>query len=76
MQSHYDSGYGNRNMTVAVNRLVNNRFLQDGMDTTFVYRNSSSNLATNVMLGVEAVKEFKVEAIDVGPSTVNSQLQW
>ena len=67
VQSHYDSGYGNRNMTVAGDRPVNNRFLQEGMDTTSVYHNSPSNLATNVMLGVEAVKEFKVEAIDVGP---------
>jgi hypothetical protein len=67
VQSHYDSGYGNRNMTIAGDRPVNNRFLQEGMDTTSVYHNSPSNLATNVMLGVEAVKEFKVEAIDVGP---------
>ena len=67
VQSHYDSGYGNRNMTVAGDRPVNNRFLQEGMDTTSVYHNSPSNLATNVMLGVEAVKEFKVESIDVGP---------
>jgi len=60
VQSAYGSGYGNRNIAIAGDRPVNNRFLQEGVDTTSVYHNSSVNLASNIMLGVEAVKEFKV----------------
>jgi hypothetical protein len=67
VQWHYGSGYGNRNMTISGDRPVNNRFLQEGIDTTSVYHNSPSNLTHNVMLGVEAVKEFKVLTANVGP---------
>ena len=54
------SGYGGRSLTVAGSRPIDNRYLQEGMDMTFTYRVSPFNLASGLILGVEAVKEFKV----------------
>src|SRR5205085_5859481 len=54
------SGYGGKSLTVAGSRPIDNRYLQEGMDLSFSYRVSPFNLASGIMLGVEAVKEFKV----------------
>jgi Carboxypeptidase regulatory-like domain len=54
------SGYGGRSLTVAGSRPIDNRYLQEGMDMMFTYRVSPFNLASGLILGVEAVKEFKV----------------
>src|SRR5207302_563466 len=54
------SGYGGKSLTVAGSRPIDNRYLQEGMDMTFTYRVSPFNLASGLILGVEAVKEFKV----------------
>lgn len=54
------SGYGGRSLSVAGSRPIDNRYLQEGMDMTFTYRVSPFNLASGLILGVEAVKEFKV----------------
>lgn len=55
-----NTGFGGTAMTVAGDRPTNNRFLQEGMDMTWTYRLSPISLASNVLLGVEATKEFKV----------------
>ena len=55
-----NTGFGGRAMTVAGDRPTNNRFLQEGMDLNWTYRLSPISLPSNVLLGVEAVKEFKV----------------
>jgi hypothetical protein len=54
------SGYGGKSLTVAGSRPIDNRYVQEGMDMTFTYRVSPFNLASGLILGVEAVKEFKV----------------
>ena len=54
------SGYGAKSLTVAGSRPIDNRYLQEGMSIDFAYRVSPVNLASGLMLGVEAVKEFKV----------------
>jgi hypothetical protein len=50
-----------RQLSVIGDRPMNNRFLQEGMDTNAVYRSATTGLS-GVLLGVEAVKEFKVIA--------------
>lgn len=55
-----NSDYGGRAMTVAGDRPSNNRFLQEGMDLTTTYKTSPVSLASGIMLGAEAVREFKV----------------
>src|SRR5262249_20406870 len=42
------------------------RYLQEGMELSFAYRVSPFNLASGLMLGVEAVKEFKVLSVNQG----------
>jgi hypothetical protein len=59
-----NSDFGGRAMTVIGDRPSNNRFLQEGIDTTTTYRTSPVSLATGVMLGAEAVQEFKVLTTD------------
>ena len=59
------SGYGGKAMSAAGDRPINNRFLQEGIDLTTTYRTSPYNLASFILLGVEAVKEFKVLSIDL-----------
>ena len=54
------SGYGGRSLSVAGDRPINNRFLQEGMDMTTTYRVSPFSLASGIMLGAEAIKEFRV----------------
>lgn len=58
------SGYGGKAMSVAGDRPINNRFLQEGIDLTTTYRTTPYNLASSILLGVEAVKEFKVLTTD------------
>jgi len=52
-------------MTVIGDRPSNNRFLQEGIDTTTTYRTSPISLSTGIMLGAEAVQEFKVLTTDL-----------
>jgi hypothetical protein len=59
-----NSDYGGRAMTVIGDRPSNNRFLQEGVDMTTTYKTSPVSLASGVMLGAEAVKEFKVLTTD------------
>ncbi len=65
VQYNFYSSYG-KQLSVAGDRSIDNRYLQEGMDLTWTYRTSPSSLPTSdgVMLGVEAVKEFKVISTD------------
>jgi len=67
VQYNYYQAYG-KQLSVAGDRSIDNRYLQEGMDLTWAYRTSPSSLPTTdgVMLGVEAVKEFKVLSTDTG----------
>ena len=58
------SGYGGKAMSAAGDRPINNRFLQEGIDLTTTYRTTPYNLASFILLGVEAVKELKVQSTD------------
>lgn len=60
-----NSDFGGRAMTVIGDRPSNNRFLQEGIDTTTTYRTSPISLSTGIMLGAEAVQEFKVLTTDL-----------
>jgi hypothetical protein len=59
-----NSDYGGRAMTVIGDRPSNNLFLQEGVDMATTYKTSPVSLASGVMLGAEAVKEFKVLTTD------------
>jgi hypothetical protein len=48
-----------KQLIVSGSREEENRFLQEGIDTTFTFRRTPVSSA-NIILGVEAVKEFKV----------------
>ena len=65
VQYNFYSAYG-KQLSVAGDRSIDNRYLQEGMDMTWTYRTSPSSLPTSdgVLLGVEAVKEFKVISTD------------
>lgn len=54
------TSFGGNQLTVSGDRPSNNRYLQEGMDMTWSYRLSPISLASGIMLGTEAVKEFKV----------------
>ncbi len=54
------TSYGGNQLSVSGDRPSNNRYLQEGMDMTWSYRLSPISLASGIMLGTEAVKEFKV----------------
>jgi len=55
------TSYGGNQLTVSGDRPSNNRYLQEGMDMTWSYRLSPISLASGILLGTEAVKEFKVQ---------------
>ena len=67
VQYNFYQAYG-KQLSVAGDRSIDNRYLQEGMDMSWTYRTSPSSLPTSqgVMLGVEAVKEFKVISTDTG----------
>ena len=54
------TSFGGKQLTVSGDRPSNNRYLQEGMDMTWSYRLSPISLASGILLGTEAVKEFKV----------------
>jgi carboxypeptidase family protein len=54
------TSFGGNQLTVSGDRPSNNRYLQEGMDMTWSYKLSPISLASGIMLGTEAVKEFKV----------------
>jgi hypothetical protein len=54
------TSFGGKQLSVSGDRPSNNRYLQEGMDMTWSYRLSPISLASGILLGTEAVKEFKV----------------
>lgn len=54
------TSFGGNQLTVSGDRPSNNRYLQEGMDMTWSYKLSPISLASGIMLGTEAVQEFKV----------------
>jgi len=54
------TSFGGNQLTVSGDRPSNNRYLQEGMDMTWSYKLAPISLASGIMLGTEAVKEFKV----------------
>ena len=55
----YTGSYG-KTLSVGGDRVSNNRFLQEGIDMTTSFRQSPVSLASFVLMGADAVKEFKV----------------
>ena len=55
----YTGSYG-KTLSVGGDRVSNNRFLQEGVDMTTTFRQSPVSLASNILMGAEGVKEFKV----------------
>jgi hypothetical protein len=54
------TSFGGNQISVSGDRPSNNRYLQEGMDMTWSYKLSPISLASGIILGTEAVKEFKV----------------
>ena len=54
------TSFGGKQLSVSGDRPSNNRYLQEGMDMTWSYRLAPISLASGILLGTEAVKEFKV----------------
>jgi hypothetical protein len=63
VQYNYYSPFGNQ-LSIAGDRPSHNRYLQEGIDLTWTYRTAASSLPSGVLLGVEAVSEFKVLTTD------------
>ncbi len=65
VQYNYYSSYG-KQLSIIGDRPTHNRYLQEGIDMTWTYRTGPQSLPTSdgIMLGVEAVKEFKVLSTD------------
>src|SRR5690348_6348040 len=61
VQQTYTSSFG-KQVSVGGDRVANNRFLQEGIDLTWTFRTSPVSLASNILMGADAVKEFKVIA--------------
>ncbi len=59
VQQTYTSSFG-KQVSVGGDRVANNRFLQEGIDLTWTFRTSPVSLASNILMGADAVKEFKV----------------
>ena len=59
VQQTYTSSFG-KQVSMGGDRVANNRFLQEGIDLTWTFRTSPVSLASNVLMGADAVKEFKV----------------
>ena len=59
VQFNYTSSFG-KQLSIGGDRVANNRFLQEGIDMTWTFRTSPVSLASNVLMGADAVKEFKV----------------
>jgi hypothetical protein len=55
----YTASYG-KTLSVGGDRISNNRFLQEGIDMTTSFRQSPVSLASNILMGADAVKEFEV----------------
>ena len=55
----YTGSYG-KTLSVGGDRISNNRFLQEGIDMTTPFRQSPVSLASFILMGADAVKEFKV----------------
>ena len=55
----YGGSYG-KTLSVGGDRYSNDRFLQEGIDMTTTFRQSPVSLASGVLMGADAVKEFKV----------------
>jgi hypothetical protein len=54
------TSFGGNQLSVSGDRPSNNRYLQEGMDMTWSYKLAPISLASGILLGTEAVKEFKV----------------
>jgi hypothetical protein len=59
VQQTFTSSFG-KQVSVGGDRVANNRFLQEGIDLTWTFRTSPVSLASNILMGADAVKEFKV----------------
>lgn len=59
VQQTYTSSFG-KQVSIGGDRVANNRFLQEGIDLTWTFRTSPVSLASNILMGADAVKEFKV----------------
>ncbi len=59
VQMIYTASYG-KSMSAGGDRIDNNRFLQEGVDMTYTMRQSPVSLASNILMGADAVKEFSV----------------
>ena len=59
VQQTFTSSFG-KQVSVGGDRVANNRFLQEGIDLTWTFRISPVSLASNILMGADAVKEFKV----------------
>jgi len=53
-----------KQLSVIGDRPTHNRYLQEGTDLTWTYRTAANSLPSGVLLGVEAVKEFRVLTTD------------
>ncbi len=59
VQQTFTSSFG-KQVSIGGDRVANNRFLQEGIDLTWTFRTSPVSLASNILMGADAVKEFKV----------------
>jgi hypothetical protein len=59
VQQTYTSSFG-KQVSIGGDRVANNRFLQEGIDLTWTFRTSPVSLASNILMGADAVREFKV----------------
>jgi hypothetical protein len=59
VQQTFTSSFG-KQVSVGGDRVANNRFLQEGIDLTWTFRTSPVSLASNILMGADAVREFKV----------------
>lgn len=48
-----------KQLSVVGDRPTHNRYLQEGTDLTWTYRTAANSLPSGILLGVEAVKEFR-----------------
>ena len=63
VQYNYYSPFG-KQLSVVGDRPTHNRYLHEGTDLTWTYRTAANSLPSGVLLGVEAVREFKVLTTD------------
>jgi hypothetical protein len=66
VQQTFTSSFG-KQVSVGGDRVANNRFLQEGIDLTWTFRTSPVSLASNILMGADAVREFKVIAENPPP---------